>query len=413
MQQPCVKSELCLFDPPMAQVSMEKATTIDVYPATTLDGGPIEFLISATQDDYYDLNDTMLYLKLKIVNSDGTNLDAAAKPYTANLTLCSLFSDVSLHVNDVLVEGGHFLYPYKSYLSTVLQFEDAVKDTQMGASGYKMETSEREKWYVGSKSIEFMGPLHLDLFQQSKYMLPGVALRVKLCPSKADFVIINGGKKGAMVVKFESAILKVRKVKVAPSVSLGHEMGLNRHNAIYPIQQSEMLTYTIAQGSMNHSQDNLFRGQLPKLLVMGMVKNDAFVGNAKDDPTKFIHASVNHVSLYRDGECVPHSQPLQPDFDKELVIQSYMAMIQGLEMFHVNQSNGISFADYISDLPLFVFNLTPDLSASGACGQPYQTGNLRMELKFAKSLPQAINVILFAIRDGKIEICKDRKVLKS
>jgi hypothetical protein len=122
---------------------------------------------------------------------------------------------------------------------------------------------------------------------------------------------------------------------------------------------------------------------------------------------------VNHVSLYRDGECVPHSQPLQPDFDKELVIQSYMAMIQGLEMFHVNQSNGISFAEYISDLPLFVFNLTPDLSSSGACGQPYQTGNLRMELKFAKSLPQAINVILFAIRDGKIEICKDRKVLKS
>ncbi len=63
---------------------MVKATTIDVYPAITLDGGPIELLISATQDHYYDLNDTMLYLKLKMVNSDGTKLNAAAKPSTAN-----------------------------------------------------------------------------------------------------------------------------------------------------------------------------------------------------------------------------------------------------------------------------------------------------------------------------------------
>jgi hypothetical protein len=34
-------------------------------------------------------------------------------------------------------------------------------------------------------------------------------------------------------------------------------------------------------------------------------------------------------------------------------------------------------------------------------------------MKFAKVLPEAINVIVFAIRDGKIEITKDRQILKS
>jgi hypothetical protein len=57
-------------------------------------------------------------------------------------------------------------------------------------------------------------------------------------------------------------------------------------------------------------------------------------------------------------------------------------------------------------------NLTPDMNASGACGQPYRTGNLRLELKFSKPLTETINVIIFAIRDGKIEITQDRQVLK-
>jgi hypothetical protein len=88
-------------------------------------------------------------------------------------------------------------------------------------------------------------------------------------------------------------------------------------------------------------------------------------------------------------------------------------MIQSLEIFNTNVSNGITLKEFTSGgRTLFVFNLTPDLSASGACGQPYQTGNLRLEMKFLKSLPEAINVIIMAIRDGRVEITKKRQVLK-
>ena len=62
---------------------------------------------------------------------------------------------------------------------------------------------------------------------------------------------------------------------------------------------------------------------------------------------------------------------------------------------------------------LVVFNLTPDLSAGGSCGQPYQTSNLRLEMKFSAPLPKGINVIIMAIRDGRLEITKQRQVLKS
>ena len=61
---------------------------------------------------------------------------------------------------------------------------------------------------------------------------------------------------------------------------------------------------------------------------------------------------------------------------------------------------------------LHAMNLTTDMNAFAACGQPYRTSNLRLELKFDKSLPETINVVIFAIRDGKVEITQDRQILK-
>lgn len=415
MNHPCMKSELSLFDPPLTQVTMERATWVDVHPLSSLDGsGPVEFSIVGTQDEYLDLNDTALYVKMKIVKLDGSKFDATLKPYTANLTLSSLFSDVSLSLNDTTIEGGHYLYPYKAMMSSLLQFDDGVKITQLEAAGYDEDKTDREAWYTGSKSKEFMGALFLDMFSQSKYLLPGVTVRLKLSRSKTDFVLLNDGKKETLKIILEQATLYVRKVRVAASVLQAHETGLsNVGNAIYPIQQTEMLSYTVAQGAKNHAQDNLVRGQVPKLLIVGLVGNEAFNGNTKKDPLLFEHFNLNYLALYRDGDCVPYTQPLQPDFDNDLYTRAYVTMIQSLEMYNCNVNNGITQKEFKeSGRTLFAFNLTPDLSASGACGQPYQTSNLRLEMKFSKSLPEPINVIILAIRDGRVEITKTRQVIK-
>jgi hypothetical protein len=42
-------------------------------------------------------------------------------------------------------------------------------------------------------------------------------------------------------------------------------------------------------------QDNLLRGQVPKLLIVGMVGNDAFNGNSKKDPLHFEHFNLSIV----------------------------------------------------------------------------------------------------------------------
>jgi hypothetical protein len=352
---------------------------------------------------------------MKIVKTKGDDMDATLKPYTTNLALASLFSDVSLTLNETLVEGGHHLYPYKAMMASLLQFDEGVKKTQLASAGYQEDKTERTKWFANSKSVEFTGALCLDFLGQSKYLLPGVDVRVKMNRSKKTFFLMTDGTDPQKGVKhvIEEAVLYVRRVKVAPSVLAGHELGLSASNAIYPIQQSELLSYTIPQGSKSHIQDNLFRGVIPKLLFVGMVKNEAVNGNMQKDPFAFEHFTINSLSLYREGDSIPYSQPLQMDFENGFFVQAYMQMIQALEMFNSNQTNGITMEQFKEGKTLFAFNLTPDLSASGVCGQPYRTGNLRMEIKFTKTLTEAINVIVFAIRDGKIEITKDRRIIKS
>ncbi len=52
MNHHCLKSELSLFDPPLMQVTMERAAWVDVHPVASLEGsGPVEFNIVGTQDE--------------------------------------------------------------------------------------------------------------------------------------------------------------------------------------------------------------------------------------------------------------------------------------------------------------------------------------------------------------------------
>jgi hypothetical protein len=255
MQQPCVKSELSLFDAPLVQVTMDKSSWVDVHPAaSTSSTAPLEFFISGSQEEYLDLNDTILYLRFKVTKGDGTAMDATTTLRPANLSLATFFKDVSLSLNDTLVEGCQE-YAYKAFMTSLLQFGREMKTTQLRAAGFEDDTAKRDTWLVGGKMLELMGPLYLDLFSQSKYLLPRVDVRIKMNRSTpAFFLMTNTGN--TLKIAIDEAVLYVRRVQVAPEVSLGHALGLKKGNAIYPIQQSEMLTYTFASGSKSHIQDN-------------------------------------------------------------------------------------------------------------------------------------------------------------
>ena len=61
---------------------------------------------------------------------------------------------------------------------------------------------------------------------------------------------------------------------------------MNNENAIYPIQQTDMMTYTIATGAIYNVQEGVIRGQLPKLVIVGLVPSADFTASSKNTPLR-------------------------------------------------------------------------------------------------------------------------------
>ena len=66
-------SSLCLFDQPAVQTDFIRNQDVDYYPLTNVaSGGPIEFTIPGSAEEYIDVNDIHLYILAKVTKADGS-----------------------------------------------------------------------------------------------------------------------------------------------------------------------------------------------------------------------------------------------------------------------------------------------------------------------------------------------------
>ena len=423
----CSKSELDLFSLPPTQTAIEFSQWIEHKPLTSLtDSAPVEFVITGSGDEYVDLSQTYLQVTAKVTKANGTDLqthtadgglgaDKGIGP--VNNWLHSLFSQVDVSLNDRLVTASTNTYAYRAYLETLLTYGPAAKTSQLTNSLWydddcdRMDTVEgnsgavsRQKWIQNSQVVTMIGRPHLDLCFQERLMLNGVDIKLRFVRSKDTFNLMGAGKS---IIK--DATLFVRKVKIHPSVQLGHIRALERATAKYPIKRVETKVFSIPRGNLSANQENLFLGQLPKRLVIGLVENTAFSGAADKNPFNFQHFNIDFLALYVDGTQVP-GKPLQPDFTNKNYARSYASLFSGTGLMFNDQGNGIDRRYFGRGYTLFAFDLTPDLS-DGSHFNLVKHGNLRLELHFKEGLASTVNAIVYAEFENVIEIDKSRNVL--
>ena len=71
-----IKGEMDLFSLPATQTSIEHAQWIEHRPVVSIGtGGPIEFLLPRSGDNYVDVAVTCLMVRARVVKSNGTNID--------------------------------------------------------------------------------------------------------------------------------------------------------------------------------------------------------------------------------------------------------------------------------------------------------------------------------------------------
>lgn len=239
-------------------------------------------------------------------------------------------------------------------------------------------------------------------------------MKLKLTRSQPEFQvkILTGdldNKSEAVKVDILSARLHIRQVKPLSSMLKTVSEKLMLENAVYPVQHTEMMTYTIGKDSMSDNKTPLFNGRVPKAIFVGLVENNAYNGNYKKNPFNFQHFNLNSITLYNNSTPYPFNT-MSPDFgtEKKYMLE-YQALMQALNIYNKAEDIDLTPDQFGNGYTIFGFNLTPDLDITGH-SQISKDGNLRLDIRFEKPLEQTINVILMGIFDGQIEITKARQV---
>src|ERR1700690_232519 len=426
----CAKSELDIFLVPPTQTSIESGGWVEYNPISSIsDGTAIEFSVGGSGQDYIDLANTQLYVRVQLMRNDNTPIDNNDHVGPVNLFLHSLFSEVELKLNDTLVSSTNGTYAYRSYLETLLSFGPAAKKSQLTSALYYKDNGgtfeegdphdanalnqglkTRHALVTNGRVVDMLGCIHSDLFFQDKYLPSDVGLRMRLVRSKDAFSLMSDTPQQLFKVKILDCKLLVRKVKLSPSVFLAHAKGLERSNAKFPIRRVICKTFTVPRGNLDFSQESLFSGQLPTRLVIACVDNDAFNGNYQKNPFNCKHYHLTQLKIYLDGQQQNHIKPLEPNFGGHQYIGAYMSLFSGTGKLNKDEGNGIERDDFPGGYAIYAFDLTPDLAEEGHFNLA-RDGSVRVDMKFANALANTINVIAYAEFENIIEIDRNRNVL--
>lgn len=421
----CVKTELDLFTVPYTQTSIEKSTYVEIPPVSAItDAGPLEFYVSASGEDYLDLNDSYLFTRVKITSPDGTNLPNDADVGFINYPGCTLFSQVDITLGDRLITQSSNTYPYRGIIECLINYGKDTLETQFSTGLFSKDTAghlntvaldgdnqgltTRGQYTRNSRTVELIAPIHADLFFQEKLLLNGVDIALKFIRAKDEFCLMTAGNVHYRA-KIVSASVFIKKVSVAPGVRLAHSRALQHTNAKYAIDRVCLKTYSIPAGTRVCNQDNLFMGQIPKFIIVGFVDNEGYTGSYMRNPFNFEHYDTEFISLYADGQPFP-AKPFQPLFQRDQFTREYYQLIQTTGRHLKDRSLAISREDYAQGYTLFCFNLEADEGRSGNVSL-IKTGNVRLEVRFRVPLPRTVNLICYSVFDSVIEISNRRQVL--
>ncbi|GIY47584.1 uncharacterized protein CDAR_92771 [Caerostris darwini] len=202
------------------------------------DSNTIEFLISGLGDAYFDLAHVFLNVQAKILKADGTAFTPNDLCGPINYLLNTMFSECHISLNDRQI-SSESNYAYKTYIqSTLFHSESSQKnflragmfykdtaeafdDLDLAAAGKNLGLKQRLERVKNGKTFYMYGILHTDLGTQSRLLISGTTILVRLLKAKDEFSLL--AKNGTYHLHIENISLFIRKCDVSSSILVGHE----------------------------------------------------------------------------------------------------------------------------------------------------------------------------------------------
>jgi hypothetical protein len=436
--QPMHTEDLALFSVPPVNVAEDKVMWVEHLPSFGMNGkASVQFHIPGTGNQYTDLSKTDLYVKVMIVDKKGNlfRQDGENAAIPIDNVLHSLWSMVDIKLNGTLVSTSGTNYMYKAFLENLLHYSYDARHYQMSMVGftgdggdfdqtdidglpisyglksraawwkkintiYDLQTegnpdNDSDEEWSDPNCVEFIGPLLADVCNQDRLILNGVDIDIKLWPNKDPFRLTTFPDGTEAYILLEEVKLNVCKVTVSSAAVLGIEDNLQHTPALYPLSRTDVRTFNIGKGSYGDVIEDMFQGEVPSRLVVGMVDAEAYAGDYQKNPFRFKPFNLASIGFYVDGEPTPRP-PYQFDMKDCDYVEGLQSLYRIAGKLNENTDLGITRDTYRQGYALIGFEVDPTASAHfDYLGKP-KSGRTRLTLRFHKPLKRPITVIVYA-----------------
>ena len=417
-----------IFEPVITETGVLSGRTITFRPISENSSGPYQFnLMPQGPDQCLQLNSIKLGGRIQIMDGDSALADA--DDYSVvNLFPHSLFRAQEIEINGVLVTDlSSFLSHYQAYIQTILSYNKSAQMTHLKSQLFDMDDAgkfdlnkitktgndvksennnqayiRRRAFCKSSKEFDFYSPICSDILQCDRLLHSSANLKIRLLREVDEFSILSETDKN-WKIKIKDLKLYAHYVKLSDSLINQHAAKLRRSPMIYPITRTTMKEYTIGSGEKTKYVPNLFTGQLPKSIIIGMVEDNSASGSAKLNPFNFQHFKISESYLKVNGELTP-SEPYAPDFDGKIYKREYLELLRNIGIdSSEDHGNAITPDLYEGGAFFMAYDLTGH-KCNMLHNHPSQEGNIDLMLQFNETLKKNVRIIVYASSDAQVEI---------
>jgi hypothetical protein len=403
-------------EPLMVEGTQEKRVEYEISPNAPIDAGsPWEFDIANEMDTFLDMGSLSLTAQVQIVKADGTPCGATDLVAPVNLLASSMWERVEVKLNKVTSNQSSAEYfHYKTFLETILSYEGDARETHLRTQLFyldtpgQMENFTKEKtndvppnagfvyrygYTKESAKFDVVCPLATDVLRSSKYLVPGVALSVRLTKAPDRWLLMTSGteeyKLNVLDLKLEYARIKL----FDPDFSINTVQS-------YPFPKTEMRKYPVQAGRSSHiiNMENEL-GRIPKQIYFFMVKATTSEGDYKANPFNFQHFDIRRHRLKVKGEATPNDG-IEFDFSTEPPLQnkSLARLYKHVGVYRTDRGCCISHDGYRQGQFIIAYDLSPDL-CNGHHLHLQKMGSLVSEFYWRVPLPDVIHIYAHMVYD--------------
>lgn len=434
---------LNLFSVPPTDVSLEKNKIYPIFPMSNTNLRPVEFSIEG-RDNYVDLSQSYFEIKGKLTLAAGGEIlhDTKLVPVT-NLGH-SMIKQIKLLLNGNLVTDASDDYAYKAYIETLLNFHKEAQDSYLKLCGWyhhggfveamtnnQMDDTTPHEDYTnldrdvqatlkeareareifsdlngdGVREFKMIVYPFLDAFQSGNLLLPKTKIEMAIDLNDVNFYFIGETARAKLDEGAVRVTFHLKEVKLDSHVAVNLRQTLQKGMpALYPLIKTEVRVLDIpAREASPNTFDDLFRGKVPRRMVMGLLHSRAYNGDPQYDPFFFQKFGLESVRLTLNGEEYPFPE-IELNNNSINDIYGYQTLLQATGMAHRGPGLALTPRQWRLGNALFAWDLTPGNMASSTASSPNYTGQVALKLRFNTSKDHVIKMIVYGEFQNTLEI---------